>query len=460
MGEPPDSLKGLRGRLNDVPDAKFVEIVKLLEQVGDHPEVRETFAHIRPRLAQVRPERRLTLKRVFCDPFEDVLEAARLADVPVGPIERSVIEPLWAVVEERGDRRHLAPLADSVRKVSAADHSARHGLGCRLWWVAATTIREALTRADKDPKERRAFLRGSEAHIRQARDIAEFLEIGHAIAALKHSLPPKPIQSLSDEDVASIEAAVKEVARTGPGKPYYLLLVVASRLRKPADLLAVLGDMDFGKAKREKPLVFAQLSSLVVTSLEDRSTRLEGVDEAALSPADAVEFARTLVESLDSTCAVLDRVNETAYNQRLKTVRDAVKGMVETAVLAPAPAGISAGVPAPPKTGAGAAPPDDARQTEAEEHARALRKCESFAGALGLDYTVAQTIQAVGKDLRTRTEKLVAATASQPPSPAEQEAVEQSLFYAVRLLELVAGSAQADALRVRALEALSGPERR
>ena len=456
MGEPPDSLQGLRGRLFEVPDAKFVEIVRLLEQVVDRPEVRETFDHIRPRLARVRPERRLTLKRVFCDPFEDVLEAARLADVPVGPIERTVIDPLWRIVEERGDRRHLDPLNEAVRRVSAGDHAARHALGCRLWWVAGTAIREALAAADRDPKARRALLRGSEAHIRQARDVAEFLEIGHAITELKNCLPPKPIQALADEDVAAIEAAVKEVAKAGTGKPYYLLLVVASRLRKPADLLAVLGDMDFGKARREKPLVFAQLSSLVVTSLEDRSLRLEGVDESALSPADAVEFARTLVESLDSTCAVMGRVNETAYDQRLQSVRQAVKGMVETTVLTPAPAGIAAGVPVPPKPGTAPPPPDDARQLQAEEHARALRKCESFAGALGLDYSVAQTLTAVGKDVGTRTERMIAGYKAAPPAPTDQESAEQSVFYAIRLMELVAGSAQADELRLKALRALGG----
>ncbi|WP_051340664.1 hypothetical protein [Azospirillum halopraeferens] len=455
MSEPPVSLKGLRGRLLDIPDEKFVEIVHLLEQVGDRPEVRETFDHIRPRLARMRPERRLTLKRVFCDPFEDVLEAARLSDVPVGAIERAVIDPLWRVVEERGDRRHLDPLAEAVRRVPSGDHAGRHTLGCRLWWVAAAAIRAALAGADRDP---RAFLRGNEAHIRQARDIAEFLEIGHAITELKNCLPPKPIQSLSDEDLAAIEAAVKETARTDTGKPYYLLLVVASRLRKPADLLAALGDMDFGKARREKPVVFARLSGLVVTSLEDRSLHLEGIDESTLTPSDAVEFARMLVESLDSTCAVMDRVNETAYDRRLQSVRTAVKGMVETTVLAAAPAGIAAAVPDPSRGGAIPGPPDDARQIRAEEHALALRTCESFAGALGLDHRVAQTLESVSRDVETRAERMIAGLRDAEPLSGDDEdnGAELATFYAVRLLELVGGSSRADRLRARAMEALFG----
>lgn len=48
-------LKDLEKRLLDVPAAKFREIVKLLEQVRERPEVEDTLATIRPRLTQVRP---------------------------------------------------------------------------------------------------------------------------------------------------------------------------------------------------------------------------------------------------------------------------------------------------------------------------------------------------------------------------------------------------------------------
>lgn len=447
-----DPFRGIEDRLFDIPEAKFVEIVRLLEQIGDHPRVRETFSTIRPRLAVVRPHRRLTLKRIFCDPFEDVLEAARIDDAPVGRVRRDVIDPLWQVVEERADARHLRPLNEQVRRAAPDDANARHTIGCRLWYVAATVLRQILADAERNPRAASALGGGGE-RLREAREVAEFLEIGHPIAELKRKLPPKPILALEPEDVAAIEEAVKEVARTSPGKPYYLLLVVASRLRRPADLLAVLGDMDFGAARRKKPEVFAALSALVVSSLEDHSARADDADRLAEDPAAAVAMAEQLVGSLESTRAVMDLVNDPQYDARLDTVRDAVRGMVQTSVLAPAPTRILASLPPAPVANAPVRPPDDDAQEQAESHARALRRCQGFAGALDLDHAVTQTLTAIGEAVEARVDSALTSAAHLAPGTADADAVEQGVNYAIRLVELVAGSAQADELRLKALRA-------
>ncbi len=444
----------IENRLFDIPEEKFVEIVRLLEQVGDHPEVRETIASIRPRLVQVRPARRLTLKRVFCDPFEDLLEAAKLDDVPISRLSRSVIDPVWALVESRGDRKHMGPLEKQVKLVNADDASARHGLGCRLWYVATTTLRDALAEAGRDHKARRALFPGGDEQIAQVRDLVEFLEIGHQIVALKNTLPPKPIPALEPEDIDAIEAAVKDVAKIDASKPYYLLLVVASRLRCPADLLAAMGDMDFGKARREKAQVFAKLSGLVVTSLEDHSARLDGLGAAADDPTTAVCMAEHLVDSLDSTRAVMDSVKDSQYDDRLEAVRLAVRGMVQWNVMAPAGDRILASLPTPAPAGSPPSAPDDEAQIRAEDHARALRRCEGFAGSLGIERGVADTLKSIGAGIETKIERLVDSIDAAPRTAESLDALEMNVFYAVRMMELVAGSAQADALRLMALKAL------
>jgi hypothetical protein len=449
-----DKLKGIEGDLLTVPEEKFVEIIELLEQVRERPEVQETFTTIRSRLVKVRPQRRLTLKRVLCDPFEDVLEAASLNDSPVGRIDRAVIDPIWAIVEAHGDRRHLSEMEVMVRRTRANDASARHALGCRLWWTASVALRQALTGADANPQARRSFMNGNEDHVRQVRDVVEFLEIGHQIMELRRRLPAKPIPALYDDDLAAIAEVIKDVAKTGTGKPYYLLLVLASRLRRPAELLARIPDMDFGRARHEKPAIFARLSALVVTSMEDRTNRMEGTDPQLLDPGSAVALAMQLVDGLESMCGLMGKVNENIYDDRLKSVRTAVRTMVQTNVMVPAERVILASLPPPPTAGQAVAAPDDDVQVAAEDHARALRRCDGVAAALGLEYTLSETIKSLGKGVETRVERMVGSIDRMELRPDDREALELSIVYGVRMLELVAGSNQADSVRLKAMAAL------
>lgn len=455
MSGEPDFLAGLDRRLNEIPEAKFVEIVRLLEQIGEHPRVRETFETIRPRLAQVRPMRRLTLKRVFCDPFEDVLDTAPPGGATDGRISRAIIDPLWSVVEDRADARHMQAMQQQVRGIAATDARARHTLGCRLWYVAATTLRQALKEAEQNPRQRRSLLGGGEELLSEAREAVEYLEIGHAIAEVKRVLSPKPFLELLPEHVALIEEQVVEVAKAGTNKPACLLAVAAARLRKPAELLAALGDMEFGKARREKAAVFAALSGIVVDGLEEQAGN---GDRTPPDPNAAVTMAEQLVESLESTHSVMSLVNETKYDERLGGVRSAVGRMVEQAVLAPAAGNILASLPAPVTASAAMPAPDDGAQLQAEDHARALRRCQRFAGAIGLDHAVNETLASIGKGVETQVGRVLESLGRTGVGGDERETIEQTLFYAVRLMELVAGSGHADNLLRRTMETLDGPE--
>lgn len=453
MSREPDFLAGLDRRLNEIPEAKFVEIVRLLEQIGEHPRVRETFETIRPRLARVRPMRRLTLKRVLCDPFEDVLDTAPPGGATDGRISRAIIDPLWRVVEERADARHMQAMQQQVRGIAATDTRARHTLGCRLWYVAATTLRQALKEAEQNPRQRRALLGGGEELLAEAWEAVEYLEIGHAIAEVKHLLSPKPFPELLPEHVALIEEQVVEVAKAGTNKPACLLAVAAARLRKPAELLAALGDMEFGKARREKAVVFAALTGIVVDGLEERAGN---GDRAPPDPNAAVTMAEQLVESLESTHSVMSLVNETKYDERLGGVRSAVSRMVEQAVLAPAAGSILGSLPVPATDAAPMPPPDDGAQLQAEDHARALRRCQRFAGAIGLDQAVNETLATIGKGVEKQVGQVLDSLGHTGVAGEERDTVEQTLFYAVRLLELVAGSGHADDLLRRTMETLDG----
>lgn len=454
MSDAAEALRRMRQQLIEAPEDKFIEVVRVLEQAGDRPEVRQTIQSIRPRLAQIRPKRRMTLKRVFCDPFEDMLEAHLPQDAPVGAIPRRFIDPVWREVAKRADPRHIAPLEQAVTHLDSDDHEARHALGCRLWYASTQALQKLLEEAP-------AAL-GRET-LTAARDILQFVEIGHQIATLKNGLPNKPIPALDAEDVKLIEAAVQETAKLSPSKPFYLLLTVASRMRRPADLLATLQDMDFGKARREKPTVFANLAGMMVDALEGAGARLDkdgaADDGSRPDPAAAVAMAERLVESLEAAQSLLTGVGDLRYDERLKKVRAAVQDMVRRDVLAPAKAQIVPALPPPAVSGAPLASPDEAKQESAEECARAMRRCERFAGSLALAPDVAQTLNEISRNVERDVAQWTAKLKERGVvGEDEEEAAMLSLAYAVRILELTAGASRADALFQGALTTLQGEQ--
>lgn len=454
MSDAAEALRRMRQQLIEAPEDKFIEVVRVLELAGDRPEVRQTIQSIRPRLAQIRPKRRMTLKRVFCDPFEDMLEAYLPQDAPVRAIPRRFIDPVWREVAKRADPRHMTPLEQAVKHLDSDDHEARHALGCRLWYAATQALQKLLEEAP-------AAL-GREV-LDAARDILQFVEIGHQIASLKNGLPNKPIPALDAEDVKLIEAAVQETAKLSPAKPFYLLLTVASRMRRPADLLATLQDMDFGKARREKPTVFANLAGMMVDALEGAGARLDkdgaAVDTPPPDPAAAVAMAERLVESLEAAQSLLTGVGDLRYDDRLKKVRAAVQDMVRRDVLAPAKAQIVPALPPPTMAGAPLASPDEAKQESAEECARAMRRCERFAGSLALAPDVAQTLNEISRNVERDVAQWTAKLKERGVGGEdEEEAAMLSLAYAVRILELTAGASRADALFQSALTTLQGEQ--
>ncbi|ALG73574.1 hypothetical protein VY88_22355 [Azospirillum thiophilum] len=464
-----DRLPGLESRLFDIPEDKFVEVVRLLERVRDHPDVRQTFAAIRPRLAQVRPDRRPTLKRVLCMPFEDVLEGFGVADMPLGHIERRVIEPVWRLVTEYGDRHQLDQLDRQVQEAAPGNLNALRNIGRRLWPMAAQVIREAIPGAIRGATDQDAarqgmwrLLHGDEGMHRQAQDVAAFLEIGLTIEALKDTLSPRPLPVLEDSHLAAIEQAAQAVARQSTGLVHHLLLVAASRLGTPADLLVALDGLDLGKARWEQPAIVARLGGLVVTDLEERAARFGGAGgkgeggvgsgPAAVSPEEAVAIAERLVASVDTTSAAVEVLAEPAYRGRLDAVKAAVRTMVAGNVLDTAPQGILTAVAAPADHGR-PVPVDETLQAAAEDHARALRRCEGLADALGLHQPLKDAVASMEKGLQSRAQALLAGYPAVAADPDAAETAEINLFYALRLLELVAGPAKADRLRTAIMAA-------
>jgi len=448
LTNPDEILSGLRGRVFELPDTKFLEIVHLLERVGDHPRVRETMGAMRPRLVHLRPPRRLNLRRIFCDPFEDLLDSPSSVSLPIKRLDRSIIEPLWRIVEERMGDAALEPLRRQAGKLSDENTDARHTLGCRLWLPAVMVMRTAALEIEGDPKGAAARAAGAlpDAAVR-LREIADFLDVGHQIAEVKALLSPKPAE-FGPEEAEGLVRLIQEAARVSPARVLNLLLVAGSRLRRPADMVAALGEMDFGSARREKPQVFAALSGMIVDTLEAGGSRSEARD---LSPGRATELAERLLDGLTSTRDLMDAVSEHQYDRRLETVRASVRELVRTKVIDRVPGEILAGLPLAPDVPGRSVLLDEAKWEATEENAVALRRCRDLAPGLDLASRMTETLTSLRGSLGDRVSALTEAMIERG-----DEAAESGVALGLRLMEIIDGPGGGGEARERALAALLG----
>lgn len=448
MTTPDDILSGLRGRVLDLPDPKFLEIVGLLERVGDHPRVRETMGAMRARLVHMRPPRRLNLRRIFCDPFEDLLDSPTSLALPIKRLDRSIIEPIWRLVEARLGDATLDPLRRTAAKLSDGDFVERHTLGCRLWPLAAKALRAIAEEIQADPRcEPRRVLGAFDDPAARVNEIADFLDVGHPITEAKALISPKPAE-FEDETATALAHLVQDAARHAPERALNLLLVAGSRLRRPADMVAALSGMDFGPARRERSRIFAALSGMIVDSLETGGARSGARD---LDPAKATDLARRLLDGLSSARDLMDAVSEREFDPRLESVRGTIRDLVRRKVIDAVPGALIASLPAIDEGTGGTAPIDEAAWETAEENAVALRRCRDLAPELDLDAALDDATVALTGALSERvaafTEALVASG---------DEAAESGLSFGLRLIEILEGPGVGSEARERALAALLG----
>jgi len=452
MSTPPEKAgipglpPALETKLLDIPDEKFAEVVRLLERVRDHPDVRQTFATIRPRLIQTRPDRRPTLKRVLCMPFEDLLESPAGGDQPLGRIERRVIEPVWRLVAERAERPTFERLDHQARETAPGNRNALLNIGRVLWPMAAGILHAAI--AENGP------LRNDEPLRRQMAELADILDIGLIVESLKSDLSPKPVPALEEEHADAVERAAQAAARQAPDTVHGLLRIAAARLATPAGLLTALPDLDLGRAKRDLPAILDKLGGLVVGHMEERIARPGGEAPHGASrvpPEDAILLAEEMIASLTATGAAMERRGDPAYRARLDAVKRAVGALVSGSVLKTAEAGILSAVPAPVR---GQAPVvDEPAQIAAEDHARALRRSAGLAETLGLQQPVDDTLRAMGNGLIVQAQALLDGYPSLMARPGDADAAETNLYYVLRLLEMVAGPGKAESLRLAIMAA-------
>ncbi len=414
----------LLGKISSLSDQKLIEAMDVLAPVAEAPEVSRLLEDIRPRLRRLRPVRRPTLKRLLCRPLEDLLvSGAARKDAP--SIPRSAIQPCWALLQER-DPGRIQSLTERLAKLPRGEPRQRLELAREFWQRAAEIITE---------EEKRGA--ASEALAL----IGKVLAVASEIEAFKQALPAKPLMRLRDNGAATaaIREALAAISERGLQSEGYIL-VVAARLDSPAELFAWMR-----QAQITIPAAASRLlGAYVIEEVVKQAQHLQAAK--TVSPEQAVTDADRLLRVLTDAEEGLKGPMRAELGQRAQHVVEVIRKMIGEHVIEPAADAVAAALPSAD------APLTTQAVLAAEAHARALGRTRRIAAQVGLDDRVRSAVAMIQTRLQEAIEAALRRSAAEPAAIKRHEA---EVFRSIRLVELVAGPAEAERLFAMARERLA-----
>ncbi|HYD99367.1 MAG TPA: hypothetical protein VEH84_08290 [Alphaproteobacteria bacterium] len=271
-----ETFEALAERMLDADERKFLQVFELLQHLPDPGAVNAAMATLRPRLKVLRPARRPSLKRLMCQPFEELLFSAPEPEWRPGRVWRGAIDPAWRLVERRLGRPALTALQQRFRAEGAA-------AGRTLWRDAAEALQAEAVRAVAGGG---AFGAGpaGDVVLRNAIFMASVLDIADEVAALRAALPG---EVLTAEATAALRAALPRLHRRGRRKPPVLLQVAAGWLRAPGQLLDAVAAPGLELEPEDRHALLRLLGEMVVEDLNRQAAALAELPPDRLAPAAA-----------------------------------------------------------------------------------------------------------------------------------------------------------------------------
>lgn len=458
------SLGDLSQRLSQIPEATLVELVWSLEgkRAGNHTDNTAVtlLGQFRPRLQLVRPVRRMSAKRLFVLPFEDMLTNAPPSQSKIiGKISRHVINPAWDLIVDKVGRTEIDEIEAEIRKVGRA-HASWLGLGERLWPQCAKALREIIVRGEKNVAYRAEVvpkLGGPEMWL-DLQDVCDVLEIGLEIQQMRDNLPPKPIVALTDEDIGVIGQTVMAVDEKMKARAPVVVYALVARLDQPTEILSIFVRVaEKGMAGSTGELA-SITTEVMVTDMEQRFEEVRrqiasGTNDGKITVREdlAKEVGHHL-EGIQKGKEQLKGTSGAAAARRLDRVRMKLKDMVNANVIENAGKEIAAVLAdlkrlAPMATGEG----DITEMQQVEDRLLALQLAAKYAGELGLSQELKDELKRVEGHIDGHTGKLFFELRSRGLNADNREAVEADLYSSVRMLELVSGAERAEKTLVEGL---------
>lgn len=336
-------LSELRLSLAGAADAQVARVVAMVDRMAERGAADELIAPLRPRLAQLRPARRLSVGRLLFLPLDPLIAPAATWHSQMPALPRPILAPLGRAVQAR-----LGALWAEIAQELAAGADERAGR--RLWADAA----EILARLPRPDDWRETGLADTEyAPVRAA-----------VVLVLRHADTLIAPDDAADEMLRSILA---EAASLGGTALAMLIALLLARLGQPGRVLLLAAGLDgracAGEAERAVCHVIGRL----------------GADLSASTPASCQELGHVAGE-MERLAALLDGL-EALPGQRRRavqmrrdadaTARASVGRAIESSLIEP--------------LGSLRHPASDEEMDEIERRARALRRLDDASRAVGAE---------------------------------------------------------------------------
>ena len=272
-------------------------------------------------------ERVGTPLRLLCEPFADILVDSTTARKQGGRIARSSILPMWRWLTE-----DVAPerFTEIDRELSLAllneDRERIQRLTGRLHAMAAEEIAAALRGLEPDTKPyfRMVSQLGSTRIVEDVLEIAGFLEKAPLLLEIRERLPAH-IESLGREETLAAFACYKQISDRAPEDAHLLLLILASRLRRPSEVLRIVTVI----ARSEKDADIRQTPMAMVCEclLHDMEVAALGALQAIGSRAPIAltrKFLAHFFEIAEAFVGLMDVDMKGVWGQRIVAIRNAL----------------------------------------------------------------------------------------------------------------------------------------
>lgn len=460
MKDKNDELTLIERRLTKLPPSKFREIVAVLEEsrsdLGGRGPAEALISKMRPRLVRMKLARKLTLQRLFCRPFEELLTDDPEPKGIGTQISRRSIEPCWRLFVDRADAKKLQRFAANLRVCSPDEGRKIERIGRQLWAYVTLVLRQAVGSRNKEPAAVLTDL--SERAYRDILFITDFLEVADVMQELKRKLGRRPLRKAEEEHIAAIVIALEAVNGLNREHQHIVIDLLLAWLKRPSDIVAIVDRIALrAKAEIDEDSLVLAGEALV----EDVEEQLRSVTELTAKTnerADVVRGLRGCVSDVIGAHGAFQNRGSPTAMRRLDRIRGKVAALVEQHVLREADQRVLTAVPQPPpKTSpelsnvmsivALEAPPDQVQVQAAEDQAIALRLCVKYADELGLQAEFFDNIENLGRAIEDRARWAAARIDYNTLTVERRDAAAAHFYVAIRVLELVAGSERADNLR-------------
>lgn len=463
-----EAFGDLTDKLKRVEEAKIRQLVSLLESTLERPDgmaAQWLLAEMRPRLAAIRPPRRYRAKRVFCQPFEDLLYSGPGAKSTSGRIARAWIEVAWTLFLEQADARALDRL--------------KHGLSLRedrltFWQLAADTLDVVYAEAARNrtsAKQLSDALGGSAAY-EGVRLMARALSVADLIDRLDGQLPSRPIAVFPESAMDALADAMRVAAGRSVEHVTVLVLIVMGRMARPWEMNEVMTRLAMSRDMLIPPEIGDAIARSLISESERqmqalRSRIAETPAHETPDPAGLSLSIGQCVTQLDGVKASINASAASGAGRELERSRAGFRSMLDDHVIDGAPrsilGGVTASAPPQPRPRAKVgvsfdAPvwpdrPNPVILQAAEDRAIGLLRAQAYADSLGARAEIAASLREAQDGVERGTEALLQHI-QRGLDPAGRESARAHLFSNVRLLELVAGPDRAAEILQQGLRAL------